>query len=770
MDTLKHKINRRERRRALIATMFLGLMLGLAPTAGAQDRGREGAGDSGRELQSNRMLLKAQDLLEGDEDDRGVKMLQTILEQYPDLDLRYKALLTLGKHFREKRDQSKAVRYLNQIKPLGKRDPKPTGELLQVYLEGLYQIGVASFEMQQYAAAFPVLRQITEDYPNTVWANQAYYYIGMCHFAQSRWQQAIEALSLVGTFIDTDSETIQYIEAGRRFYVKVADMDLPVLHRLGKTIKLRVAATSGDQAVVELMPLALNEGVFIASLPTEVAVPVDESKNPDKSPVLQVYGGDEIAVEYVDGNTPEGRKDVLRKINVTVVSSAQLRYTLGTYQEPASVAYLGQPVFIRLDDADLDVSDKQEAVSVRVATRYKATEDDFVDEAFDAETAAEEDEDEQQWIIRDEVEVTLEELGESPFRSGQFGGRVALHIAAGDDVDKTDDTLEAERGDEVVVFYTDERHVNGLTPRDLSRAITVVGEIDARPQASQNVLTDPILKAKKNIVESTAFLELARIFKSMGLLRGAQDKAVEGLERVDEILAEKDAIPDEQRQQAFKLRWELFLVQDKFGQAIATCTLFNKLYPESPFVDDALLGIAEVKFEQDDFAGARNVYEQILKLPNSQVKARAAYEIARTIQLEAVEEARAEAERSRGAVEGFDPKDVVSESAVRAFVACARNYPDSEYAGMALGEVIDYYTKTRDFIRADDMLQQVFQDYPDAEFLDQMLLKWTIVAYSMGNFQKAHEKCSDLLFRYPESAHAATAKKLLPQIQSRLNN
>ena len=35
------------------------------------------------------------------------------------------------------------------------------------------------------------------EYPNTIWANQAYYYIGMCHFQRRSWSNAIEALNLV---------------------------------------------------------------------------------------------------------------------------------------------------------------------------------------------------------------------------------------------------------------------------------------------------------------------------------------------------------------------------------------------------------------------------------------------------------------------------------------------------------------------------------------------------------------------------------------------
>lgn len=765
---LNRTTDHRGPRIALAITLLLGLLAGLPPAAVAQDRGAdrgEGFGGGGGEFAARRLLMTANDLIEAGQDDRAVKAYERVLEQYGDMDVRYEALLALGKHYISERDQRQAVHYLTQVKALGEREPAVKGDLLEVYLESLYQTGVANFQMQQYAAAFPVLRKITEEYPNTVWANQAYYYIGMCHFAQERWQQAIEALSLVGTFIDPESEAIQYVEAGRRFYVKIEDMDLPVQHGLGKTIKVRIDASSGDSVTIPLQPLALDEGVFIASAPTEVGDPVDEAAlQESRSPVLQVLGGDELTVYYVDGNTPEGKKDVPRNAQVKVVSSARVRFTLGTFEEPASVAYLGQPLFVKLEDADMDGSPQRDKVTVRLVSRFKSEDDVSAQEEFDAEIAAQQTE-EDQWQVRDQVELILEEIGEGGvIRTGEFGGRIQIAIASGREADRTDEELAAQRGDQIVASFVDERHIDGTTPREMTSRIDVVGEIDARPRATQPVVSDPVLKAKKNVVEATAFLELARIFKSMGLLDGAKDKASEGLDRVDEILASSATIPDEERQQAFKLRWELYLVQDNFAQAIATCKLFNQLYPESPFVDQALLGIAEVKMEQEDYAGARSIYQQVLQLENSQVKAEAQYELARTLQLEAQRR-----EEQTAAEEDREPKEVISEGAVKAFRECARKFPDSEFAGMSLGKVIDYYITNRDYIRADDLLTQVFQDYPDAQFLDSMLLKWVVVSFQMGDFQKAHNKCSDLLFQYPESKHAETAKQLLPRIQKRLN-
>jgi hypothetical protein len=62
----------------------------------------------------------------------------------------------------------------------------------------------------------------------------------------------------------------------------------------------------------------------------------------------------------------------------------------------------------------------------------------------------------------------------------------------------------------------------------------------------------------------------------------------------------------------------------------------------------------------------------------------------------------------------------------------------------------------------------VFEDHADAQFLDAMLLKWVMVAYRMGDVQKAHDKCSQLLFEYPASPYAERGRAIMPKIEAKL--
>ncbi|MFM9194313.1 MAG: tetratricopeptide repeat protein, partial [Planctomycetia bacterium] len=616
----------------------------------------------------------------------------------------------------------------------------------ELFLEGLYLQGIAFFQTRQYAQAFPLLRRITNDFPNTIWANQSYYYIGMCHFAQGNWNKAIEALGLVGTFVDDKSGAVEYAEAGRRFYVKIHDTDLPVLDKLGQEVKVKVTSASGDSETVSLVPLPGDENASIGSIATALgqAKPGDD--------VLQVIGGDTIRTSYVDNNTLEGKKDVDRTREVKVVSSASLLFTRGDFESQAVAAFLGQPVFVLLSEADLDVSAKADSATVRVMSRFKEEETDEVrsnsSTGVDIERMLRSEE--EQWRTRDEITVTLAELkalaaeatagaaGKTPasapasaagdtVHTGRFGGQFSLVPFVEDQpVDRADAALTAAVGDEIVATFVDELHVGGTSPRTVTATTTVASEIDSKPRAVQYEVGDPVVAAKKSLVESAAFLELGRIFKAMGLVKGAVEKVGEGLTRIDPIIRQSGSLPGSLTEEAFRTKWELHIVADDFQQAIQTCELFNRLYPESPFVDRALLQIGQIKEEKKLPDEAIRVYQRILALPASQIKPEAQYRIAQ-------------------ATEKL-PHPGAAEQAIVQYKLCAERYPESPFAGESLGKLVDYHIEKKDNTAANDLLEQIFQDYPDAQFLDAMLLKWVMVAYRTGDFQRAYDKCTQLLF------------------------
>ena len=201
--------------RAGIAAVVLAwtAWVGVAGGQEAEPARPQGSPD---DFAARRLLRSAEQLLQiPSEEERGLRMLQTVIEQYPDSRFRFDAYLALGRYHVRNGEYPQGIAYLARLRELEPEEEAPplTGDVRELYLEGLYLTGIAYFESRQYDAAFPVLRRITLDYPNTVWANQAYYYIGMCHFVQRNWSSAIENLELVGTFVDPDAPSAAYVEA-----------------------------------------------------------------------------------------------------------------------------------------------------------------------------------------------------------------------------------------------------------------------------------------------------------------------------------------------------------------------------------------------------------------------------------------------------------------------------------------------------------------------------------------------------------------------------
>ncbi|MFO7870464.1 MAG: tetratricopeptide repeat protein [Kiritimatiellia bacterium] len=737
-----------------VTTALLAFFRVTGAPAAREAKARRGEA-GGAEYAAVKLIRKAEDLLEAGEKERGVTMLRTVVRQYPAAKARYDAYLALGRHYFEERDQKQAIDALRHLTRLKKADEELSGKEKDMYLEALYLTGVCHFQARQYGTAFSVLRKITGNYPNTVWANQAFYYIGLSHFAQEHWDKAIKAFSLVGTFVDPDSPVLQYAEAGHRLNVKVMDGDLPVLHRLGRRITVSARTKHGDEETITCGPLAGDSSIFLGSIPTKTARAVKNDGT------LQITGGDEIEISYYDDNTREGKKDVLKKKKVEVVSSGHLTFTLGTFDSKATAAFLGQPLFVRLRDVDLDVSPGADTARIKVLSRYERKETEeggSLRTAVDVEKLMAEESEEDKFETREEIQLVLTETGEGdgPVHTGIFTGSILVRNEAdGSQSPAGKDSLACAVGDEIAASYIDEIHAEGKAARDVKVKIEVMGEIDSRPLASQDVVADTLIRSRKELVEAEAYLELARIFKSMGLKDGAAMKAAEGLGRLEFTLNTETPVPASLKQKAFRLKWELHLAQDNLSGAMATCKVFNQLYPDSPIVDSALMGIAKVYIEKGEYDEAEKVYRQVLGLPASFSKAEAQFRIAELAEMKAKQ---ADERRS----------DNAKEKAVKEYKLCAKKYPDSEYAGRSLAKVVDYHLETKDYVVANDLLEQIFMDYQDEDFLDSMLLKWVLAAYRMGNFKKAHDKCAELIFQYPGSPHAQKAKQLLPRIEQKL--
>lgn len=683
---------------------------------------------NGPDHQAQRLYRQGVTLIEDRQEERGAKLLASLPTTFPKSPVRFQAWLALGKHYVGKGDYDLGIKNLTPVVEADDSSPDEKAE-------ALYQIGIAYYGMADYPRSLSTLRRVTENYPWSVFANESYYYIGLCHSQLKRWRKAADALKMVGTSVPPNRDDESLVESGQRFFVKVGDKDLRVVKASGGELQVQVAAGSGDREVLGMEAFDPEGEYYLGSLKMELGAPAPTNG------ILEVKGGDTIAVEYVDVNTKDGSQNVLRTGRARVVSTAVAGFTDGAFREYVHGVFSGQPTFIRVKDFDADATDAADTVRVRLIARFKRPTED--------ETAAPDPV--QAYEERDALEMTLRETGP---HTGFFTGVVQVQAWDGTTPPSAADAvLVAGEKDVVFLEYRDEVHIGGLDqPRQsIAKADFLTGEIPDVWVAQREVSTEN-LRARKNIVEAKFYLRLAGIFKDVGLTARSREKADIGLEKVEDVIrrSTRVALAQDLVEESYQIKWELLIAKDELSAAIATCRQLMALFPSSSLADVAMMQIARAHLNAGKPNEATGILRGILGLKVPQeIKAEAQYLLATTLEA-GINKRLGKEDRLRALGQ-----------VIEAYKTCAELYPESPFAGEALGKVIDFHLEARDYNRCLEMLQTVAQDYPDASFQDEMLFKWGVVLVRLGQPDAAREKLALVIRDYPNSAAAAKAQKVL---------
>lgn len=759
--------------RHLFAALYLCFM---SPALLAQDEGESGrprvAEAEADDRQARHLYDKALELMDYKQYERGIAMLNTIVRDNPGSMIAYKSHLAMGKHHLDQRNNKDALGHFMLLTRVLAPAPgeKLVEEQAELYHESLFQAGFAHYQSGQYASCFPLFRRLTEVAGRTKWANMAYFYIGMSHYQLKNWSKAIDSLSLVGTEVDADgtseSDELGRIEIGQRFYSKIEDADIPIMRKLEIPVQAEIRVSSGDIELITGVPVPGKPNEMLASAPTTLGAPIPNDG------VVQMIGGDTLEVVYTDDSTSDGQKGIKRTGKVRAVSTGTVGFYLGDNSTPSYIAYPGQPQIVILRDADLDKSSQAESATLTIVSRYKveASEANESDDLLDIFSLGGEDED--VWKERDRITLKLTENGEGPnIRTGEFIGKINLvPVVAGVEANNGDQLLTCDELDELYVTYKDEVHLYGDEARETEATVKVSGSVNSGVTADQHVVFEKLLKARKGSVEAEALVGLGSIYKEMGLDQRANGRANEALDKINPIIINRNDLPGELVEQAFKLKWESELLKDDFDSATATCLAFNRLYPESVLADQALMTLGRGLTDKGQYTQAVEVYQKVLALENPISAAEAQFRIGVALEEKAVRETEESDEHnSKWGIAGLSKATAMQNRmspAINAYRKTFQTYPESSFAADALGRVIRHYVETDNFAQAANLLESVFADYPDAEFLDEMLLLWANVAFRMGDNNTAKAKLQQLIFDYPTSEHVAEARKRIAGLEA----
>jgi TolA-binding protein len=476
------------------------------------------------------------------------------------------------------------------------------------------------------------------------------------------------------------------------------------------------------------------------STTTEVSKPEDG--------VLTVQGGEVVEIVYVEQADSKGASNIKHVASMRIVSSAVLAVMDGAYRQNVKGVFADNPAFLRLKDIDLDITSGKDSVKVSVKSfRKRQKKEDGAADAFEA--------DEDPWEEVASGEVVLTETAD---RNGVFEGRVipVLSMISGEG------QIEAASDGKLVISYRDERHINGSVPREVMAEVAVLTGGSTEPQSIVSSAADPVMQCRKLLLEAKLLNQWGTIFKDVGLDKQAAQKANEGLERVDEIfsLAKRFALPRDILENTYAAKWDLYMVKGELRRAIGVCRDLLKKYPDTVLADVALLKIAKARSESRELSEIKesaSIYRSVLSMPNSRNKPEAQFLLAGVLE----KLAKVEAVQRRRIKDKLEPDYT---AAILAYRACAENYPQSSFAGESFKRIVTFQIGKRDYDRANETLERVFQDYPDAPWLDEMLLRWGIVKYRTGDVEGAKAKFRRILEEYPAGPASSQAQNFLQKL------
>jgi len=248
-------------------------------------------------------------------------------------------------------------------------------------------------------------------------------------------------------------------------------------------------------------------------------------------------------------------------------------------------------------------------------------------------------------------------------------------------------------------------------------------------------------------------LDMGRIYKSLGLADRAQRKLDEALEECRKVARTRAADDPKLLEQCQFLTWKIYFEKGDLRAAVAVCMRLIKQFPESEYVDDALMTMARSEMENGNYARAISVFRSLLQVKGSVFRPDAQFHIAECY-----------AKMSLGRP-GPDGKPIINRAyqdrALQEYQNTVNLFPDSPYAAQAVVKTAEYYYENRQYERAIEVFERALAEYPDSRHVPTILLSYGKCLVRMRRFADAMARFQAVVTSYPESEHAEDARKLL---------
>lgn len=778
------------------------LFITICPCVRSQEKPNQAAPPSERgsivEDRAARKQLEAGDArLESGEAAKAIEVWQSVIERYPRSRVRFDAHLRLGNHLLTKERQYDRAR--THFEAVAVEDNPDEAKRA----EGTLKIGICYFEGRNFGKCFKYMRDVIEQFPVSPQVNEAYYYIGLAHFQQGHYSRAITALERVGTALpapEPGAEKVQHqevLEAGKRLFIRIEDADLAALES-GKTVPIRCESASGDAETVECLPIGRNVRLVVGSIPTALGLPQPGNGT------LEIRGGDRIKLTYQDNHTAEGAKEKSVTREVPVVGTGIAAIMDGAFAETLQGVVLGRGINIQVTDADFDLTDGADVLKAKIEVyrektaeelaaegnsttadvlqpvkkdpnkldRFKkidgmdvilteakivrtapatssTTTDSPTPETSKTETPTNSAEKVPQPPTPDKSEKpdaqqSQSAIADTAIHTGVFRAVVPLEVA--EEVKTGDAVLQALPNDLIVLTYADAKNATGEPMVVTFKARCVEGSLGS-VRVSQTQISDQELRVKTRLKTASALTNIGNRYKEFGLKQHADDKYKQALVLCEEITAEARKLGGRTLEETYVQLWKIYFEMDNLGLAAAMSQRLQREFPNSEFVDAALISLADVARKQGDYRRAIGIYTSVLRLQKSPLRGEAQFGIAESY------EDMAKAAEGQASAQLYD-------QAFQEYKKVFDLFPDSGRVGEAVAKMANYYYVQKDYARAIDVFENVLRTHQDAKFLDVILFNYGRCLYRLDKKAEARQQFDQLIADFPESALAGDAKKI----------
>ena len=738
---------------------------------------------------------------EGDEVRKAVEVWESVLERYPASRVRFEAHMRLGDYFLERdRAYDKARVHFEAVASEDNRNQDQRAE-------ASLKMGVCFYEARNFGKCFQVMRDVIANFPVSQQVNQAYYYIGLGHFQLGHYSRAIDALEKVGTSMGAEDDQVLKVEAGKRLFVKIEDADLAALEA-GTAVKVQCEATSGDVEVVECFPVGRNVRIVLGSVVTRLGKPQPkngklEVKGDDMVKVVYIdeHTADkqfnrqvlhEVAVvgdgvvEITDGAFAETLQGVVlgKSVNIQTTdpdrdltdAADQLDVHITLYRaktdeeiEQETINALqaldnGDGGTIELDENDQPKISRFKAIDEVSVTLTEAVVETLrpTDEGVLAAPAASDTtaDEAASTTTSEETSAASEEFGGSPnadetptddetvaddsVHSGIF--RSTVNLTRAEEIVTDDSVLQALPGDLVRIVYEDEKNTTEDTIEVRTEAKCIEGNLGG-VRVTRTQISDRELRVRTRLKTAHALTNIGNRYKEFGLKKNADGKYQAALTLCEDIMTEARQLGGRLLEETYVQLWTIYFQMDRLELAAAMAQRLQREFPNSGFVDDALLQLADVAREQGNLNRAIGIYNRLVRMEASQLRGEAQFGIGECY------EQMAAAREGAGAQQLYD-------RAFQEYKKVFDEFPDSGRVGEAVSRMANHYYRQKDYSRAIDTFETVLSNYPDARFLDVILFNYGRCLYRMSKRREARQRFDQLIGDYPESPLAADARKI----------